>query len=171
MKKPNADRQALHVEADPAFQRRTWLIQRIGWGLFAMLILAALAGLFGSGPLSRTESGAPESGLQVEYDRFARLHAPTTVVIRADRRPARGDDLAIVLSGAMHREFELSSTMPPSDGASVAPDSAILTFRTDRQSGELTIVLHVKPQQVGMAASRIGIAGGPTHTIRQWIYP
>ena len=162
---------ALQTEADLGVQRRTWRIQRIGWVVFAVLVVAALAGLFGSGPLSKTEAGSQTSGLRVEYERFARLHAPTDLVIRANRRLARNDELAIVLSGDALDGLELQSTMPPPDGTAVVPDAVVLHFRTDRQPGELKIVLHAKPRQVGLLNAQIAVRDGPAHAIRQWIYP
>jgi hypothetical protein len=161
----------LQIDAALAYQERTWRVQRIGWAIFAVLIVLGLIGLFGPGPLSSTTVGASADGLRIDYDRFARLHAPTTLVIHADRRVARGDELGIVLSGDAIRALELVATTPPADGTSVAPDGAILRFKADRQPGELTIVLYAKPQQAGPLTSRIGVAGGPAHTIRQWIYP
>ena len=162
---------SLEIEINPAFQRRSWRVQRVGWMVFAALAFAALAGLFGAGPLSNAEAGSQASGLRIEYERFARLHAPTNLVIRTDRRLARNDELAVVLSGAALRGLELPSTMPPPDGTSVAPEAVILRFRTDRQPGELTVVLHAKPRQMGLLTTQVGLRDGPTHAIRQWIYP
>jgi hypothetical protein len=162
---------ALKTEADLGVQRRTWRIQRIGWVIFAVLVIAALAGLFGSGPLSNAEAGSEASGLRIEYERFARLHAPTDLIIRVDRRLAGNDEVAIGLSGDIIEGLELPSTMPPPDGAAVAPDAVVLRFRADRQPGELKIVLHAKPRQMGALDARVAVRGGPSHAIRQWIYP
>jgi hypothetical protein len=162
---------ALQTEADLGFQRRTWRVQRVGWIVFLIVVVVALAGLFGSGPLSRSEAGSHASGLRIEYERFARLHAPTTLVIRADRRLARNDELPVVISGSAIQGLELPSTMPPPDGTGVAPDAVVLRFRTDRQPGELTVVLHAKPQQAGLLVTQIGVGEGPAHAVRQWIYP
>lgn len=146
-------------------------MQRIGWGVFAALIVAALAGLLGSGPLSSTTVGAPESGLQITYERFARRHAPTAIEIRADRRLAQGGELSLALSGDAVRGMELPSSMPPPEGASVVPDGIVLHFRTDDRPGELTVVLHAKPQQAGIMGSRVTVIGGPAQAISQWVYP
>lgn len=170
-RKPPQDNGELQIDVALAYQERTWRLQRIGWGVFIALIIAALAGLFGAGPLSSTRAGTPTDGLQVEYERIARLNAPTTIVVRADRRLARGDELGVTLSGDMVRGLAMESSMPPADGATVLPDGVVLRFKAGRQPGELTIVLQAKPQRVGRLSSGIGVAGGPAHTIRQWIHP
>ena len=60
-------------------QDRPWELraQRLGWGVFLLLILAALAGLLGHGPFSRTQAGDAASALRVAYNRFERYQGPT----------------------------------------------------------------------------------------------
>jgi hypothetical protein len=40
------------IDEDLNFQRREWKIQRAGWVTMALVIIAALLGVFGAGPLS-----------------------------------------------------------------------------------------------------------------------
>jgi hypothetical protein len=168
---PAQDGPELQINADPVYQARTWRVQRIGWGVFVVLIIGGLTGLFGSGPLGRATVGSPGEGFAADYDRFARVHASSTLVMQIDRRLSRNDEIGIVLSGDIVRAIEIESTTPPVDGTSLNPAGAVLRFRTDRQPGELTVVLYAKPQRAGVLASRIGVHGGPLHEIRQWTYP
>ncbi len=69
--------------AQEAFQRREWLVQRIGWTLLAACLAAACVGVFGDGPVARQTSGAGE--VHVELDRFARRHSPTQWSISVKR--------------------------------------------------------------------------------------
>lgn len=66
----------IELPADEPFQRVEWLIQRAGWLLWAVVLLAGLLGLFGSGVLSNATAVSPESGIQVSYQRFLRYHQP-----------------------------------------------------------------------------------------------
>jgi hypothetical protein len=168
---PAHDRAGLQIDADLAYQERTWRVQRIAWGIFVVLIIGGLSGLLGSGPLSHSSAGSPGDGFTVDYDRLARAHASTTLVMHIDRRLSRNDEVGIVLSGDAVRTIEFESTTPPADGTSLNPAGAVLRFRTDRQPGELTVILYAKPRQMGALTSRIGVQGGPVHEIRQWIYP
>jgi hypothetical protein len=168
---PPQDRTGLQIDEDPAFQARSWRVQRVGWGVFVVLIIGGLCGLFGSGPLSRATAGSAGDGFEVEYDRFARAHAAATFVIHVNRRLARNDELGILLAGDVIDAIELESSTPPADGTRVTPDGAVLRFKTDRQAGTLTIVLYAKPRRPGALTSRIRVEGGPAHDIRQFVYP
>ena len=57
------------------FQRREWRAQQIGWIALGLFLAAALAGLFGGGPLSSARASDPGGGLTVDYQRFVRAGA------------------------------------------------------------------------------------------------
>jgi hypothetical protein len=86
----------MEIETDLEFQRRVWRVPRVGWLIIGAAVVAALLGLFGTGPLSRASTDG--GGLTVEYDRFARreqTHAappcPAAIEVRCagfDCRPA-----------------------------------------------------------------------------------
>jgi hypothetical protein len=69
----------LQIDEDPDAQRRHWIAERVGWTVITLVILAALLGLFGSGWLSEASVGTPEGALRLEYSRFGRFLAPTTL--------------------------------------------------------------------------------------------
>jgi len=48
------------------FQRRSWIVQRIGWAIFALVILLAALGLFGDGVLSDAQAGQKEGAVWLD---------------------------------------------------------------------------------------------------------
>jgi len=63
----------LQINEDMEFQRRSWIVQRVGWLVFALVILLAALGLFGDGILSDAKAGQEEGALWLEYPRFKRF--------------------------------------------------------------------------------------------------
>jgi hypothetical protein len=61
-------------DADVKFQRYVWTAQRVGWIIIGLVVAAAMAGLFGTGPLSRASAQGP--GVQIDYERFGRWQQP-----------------------------------------------------------------------------------------------
>jgi len=47
----------LEIDEDLSFQRREWRVQRGGWVVMAVLILLALLGLTGRGPIRQPTAG------------------------------------------------------------------------------------------------------------------
>ncbi|MDQ6718742.1 MAG: hypothetical protein M3Z17_10420 [Gemmatimonadota bacterium] len=51
------DSDTLGIAEDMNFQRRTWMVQRVGWAIMILVCIAALFGVFGKGPLSNGHFG------------------------------------------------------------------------------------------------------------------
>src|SRR5688572_9502629 len=60
-------------EANETERRRTRLIHYVGSGVFVLILIAALAGLFGKGPLSKATARARDDSVRAEYSRFIRF--------------------------------------------------------------------------------------------------
>jgi hypothetical protein len=60
----------LQLDENLRHHKKGFIIQKIGWAILYLALILALAGLFGSGPLSnRTQS---QNGISVQYERFMR---------------------------------------------------------------------------------------------------
>lgn len=71
---------SLELEDDIGLHKKGWLIQAIGWSIFFIILLLAVAGLFGTGPLSYTTIS--QNSDQIEYERFLRFESESEMVIR-----------------------------------------------------------------------------------------
>lgn len=100
----------LEVDQDLAFERKSWAAQRIGWGVMTLAIVAALAGLLGSGPASRTRAETPDGAIAVEYDRFVRANAPTDLDVSVGRGAIRDGVVRLGSTGGTSPRSSGSST-------------------------------------------------------------
>ena len=92
------------------FQRRAWMFQRASWVAIALIVAAAMAGLFGSGALAKARVEA--SGLEIEYERFLRRHVPAELVIRV-RAVATSSAFRLRIDNAYLRRVETGDIVPP----------------------------------------------------------
>ncbi|HEV2128712.1 MAG TPA: hypothetical protein VGR22_08850, partial [Thermomicrobiales bacterium] len=83
----------LEVDEDIEFQEREWKVQRVGWALMLVVIVLALVGLFGTGPLSAVEREADDGTLVLEYQRFVRHGGRTTFSIAAAGSQAENGEI------------------------------------------------------------------------------
>jgi hypothetical protein len=80
-------------QEDEATNDREWNVQVAGRVVLGLAVLAALAGLFGAGPLSWSSEAAGDGSIEVEYKRFARSGGPAdlslSVPVSGANREAR----------------------------------------------------------------------------------
>jgi hypothetical protein len=161
----------LEIDQDLAFLRRSWRVQRAGWlGMVAVLVLA-LAGLLGSGPLSRQEVSLPGL-LRVEYQRFARYEAPQTLTVRLEPAATRTGEVRLWVDRRYLDESKVETIMPPPSRVEAATDRLVYVFRMSRPGEPATIVLELQSRQIGPISGRIGLEGAEAVApFRQLVYP
>ncbi|MCC2642374.1 MAG: hypothetical protein K0S45_2787 [Nitrospira sp.] len=104
--------QDLEFEQDLPFQFQAWRLQRVGWGLLALILLAASVGLFGHGMLADATVHDSLEVLKVDYQRFLRYDTPTFFTITLPA-PARTDDsVRVQLHDQYLKDVTLHEVMP-----------------------------------------------------------
>jgi hypothetical protein len=151
------------IREDMHFQRRTWLIERIGWTLLGLIILAALAGLFGYGPASHATLQSGD--LRASYERFQRVTKLAKYTFHLG-----GSDVEreLVLGPAFQAGYEISDIQPHPLDSSGGPDGLTLRFGT--ASGDLTVVIWAHPRRTGSVTIPIS-SGNEGETLWSFVYP
>jgi hypothetical protein len=160
----------LEIEKDPALQARFWRIQRIGWVVIAVLIVAAMGGMFAGGPLSWAAASDPGNRLRVEYERFMRQDA--SYRLRVLIAPHTGRVVDLHIGSAFLDAVRIEDIAPQPRSHAVAGDGHVLRFRTAGEEAEpAAVTLTVQPERVGIVSGAIGIAGEPPAQFTQFVYP
>lgn len=71
----------LQIDEDIRVEQRAWTAERFGWVGIAAVIVLALLGLFGPGPLSHESVESPDASLHVDYNRFIRMGGTTSIEV------------------------------------------------------------------------------------------
>jgi hypothetical protein len=154
----NAD--GLQLAQDPEFQRREWRLQRIGWWALALFVVAAAAGLFGDGPLSRAHAATSDARLTIDYERFLRAGAAMRLMIVV--QPSTPAPITVRLPRAYLDGLRLARITPEPAAITLLNDVAELVFAN--ASGErLTIVVDAEPVGRGRLRGRIDTDAGSLH--------
>ncbi len=152
----------MEIDADVGFQRRVWAVQRIGWFFFAVLIVTALLGFFGSGPASR--AAVQGSGLEVEYERFARFQNRTKIRLAFFTT----GETKVQLSRGYLDSVEIEQVAPEPIAVEVADDWLIYQFSG---RGHVIVTFHLKPERLGSLAGQARLAEIQPVEFHQFIYP
>ena len=91
--------------------------------LWALILVAALLGLFGTGPLS--DARTADGPLQAEYERFTRFGTTTELSIEPGGGEGRTN---IAISRAYLHDMVIDDIQPQPEGQTVLPDRIVYTF-------------------------------------------
>lgn len=156
----------LQLEERRGFQERFWRVQRWAWAGFGLVVLAALAGLTGSGgPLSRAtlELGAGS----IDYPSVARWQAADSLTLQlAPGRAGR----TLLLSSGFAESFEIETVHPAPLLWESGADGHRMRFAVDA-GAPVTIHLHVRPLKPGLTEATASLDGGPAPRMRFIVLP
>jgi hypothetical protein len=155
------------IREDMAFQRRSWVAERIGWAAMGLVLLAALTGVFALGPLARTSASTSDGGLVVDHARFVHKTARTWFTIRV-APPAR--EILVRLSPQFPASFDIESMEPRPLRSSAGAQGIELVFAPSRDGG-LAVHIGARPKRFGFASISIEAEGRGKVELTQLIYP
>jgi hypothetical protein len=142
----------------PAAQRRSWRIQRTAWMLMGILLVVALAGGLGQGPLSHALVRSADGRLEIRYDRIWRVNSPQTLDVRVDagesKRPSLLLDLPFLTKTTLER------VTPAPEATQVGAAGHRLVFASS-DGGPLFIRLQLSARALGRLRARLSAADGP----------
>lgn len=160
----------LDINQDLPFQRRTWRVQRIGWGVLAVVLTGAACGLFGNGPLSRSLADAPALHFRVEYERLNRYHSPQALRLHLKDGGAVDAPFTVWLSDDYATRVKIGQISPAPVEVHRSGGGLSYRFHIDPSPGG-QIIFHLEAEVVGPLTGFIGFDSAHTVRIAQWIYP
>lgn len=162
-------RSGLQISEDMAFQRRTWLVERIVWILLGLVLIAALLGFFGGGgPAASAETSTEDGNLSMQYERFLRLESPTQ--LRVVARPF-GTTLRLWLERDYVEAIEITSIVPEPHRVEAAEDRYTFEFPLTASAETATVFFYIEPRKAWNLTGRLGLDGGAELMLRQLVYP
>jgi hypothetical protein len=162
----------LELEENLRFQQREWRVQRLGWWLLSLFVLAAALGLFGHGPLSRGRAGDRSAPIRVQYERFVRLGASSRITLQVlSPVQAAGRERVLRINREYFDRVRFERVIPEPTTVDVGPVDALLHFAAPvADTGPWTIVLEVEPLRAGRLVAVFGGGDGPALTVTQFAY-
>lgn len=160
----------LQIDENMEFQRRSWIIQRVGWAIFTLVILLAALGLFGDGVLSNAQAGQPDGGFWLEYPRFERFEDEFRMKVHAGEGAAAEREIRIQLNQRYLDAIEVNHISPEPDSEIKDADGVTYVFKTDRSS-RFTAHFYMLPRKVGPLSGTFRLQNGDRVDFSQFIYP
>jgi len=167
----NAGLSNLEINQALDFQRRRQLVERVGWIAMALVVLAALVGLFGPGLLSAARAGETDGPLWMEYNRFARLQAPQTLRAHLGPDAAKNGEARVWLDREYLQSVQVQQVTPQPALVVAGPDRLTYVFEVDGTEQPTAVTFNVLPDSFGPLRGRVGLEGGGSFGFTQFVYP
>ncbi len=153
---------------EPAFLRKELVFQRAGWGLVVLILLGAVAGLFGTGPLSATKSTG--DGVSVEYERFIRHKGQAEIVVTLGAAAVADGSATVHVSQNLVDDMRIDDIQPEPASVVSTGDDVSFTFEANADSPP-TLTFRYRPEAMGATSGSIRTDAAGTADIWQLAYP
>jgi hypothetical protein len=165
-----AKSEKLELEEHEAFQRAEWRVQRVGWVVWGLVVLAAMMGLIGPGPLSSRELSSPDGTLTVAFDRF--LHYSQGAELDFVARPKEETGpLSLHVSQSLLDGMQIVRIEPEPAERKLAGDGVVYVFARHAPAGDYEITFHIQYEHFGEHTGRIAVGGHEPALLSQFIFP
>lgn len=161
----------LEITQDLAVQHRTWVIQRMGWAAMALIIMAALAGLFGGGPLARMAAVDDQQLVSLEYDRFSRYEGELLLKLELFPQATKTQRVTVKFDRTYWTSHVIEQIDPEPVTSSTSFDGFLYTFQVHSQNAPATIIVRLRPEYLGSLDGHIRINEQGSLTFHQFVFP
>jgi len=148
------------------FQRREWVAQRVAWIFTGLILVAAMVGVFGRGPLAH-RIGA-NAALEFEYDWLTRVHSQSTWKLTPRAAPVDGR-YRVALDANWAQFFHIQDIHPAPESTRLASGSWEYEFAADGK--DVPIIFHIEPRRSGHIEGSIQLNDEPPLAVSSFIYP
>ena len=160
----------VEVGFDADFEVRWARAETISHGVMVLVVLVALTGLLGHGPLSHETIWAPDGRVAVDFEPLARFGTSTQVTLHLSSQPGILDRVPVVLSSSVVEPMGLQQIIPTPVISRAAGRELAYSFDISpgKDSGLVRFVF--KPGVVG-PINLYAKVGQDTVSWTQWILP
>jgi hypothetical protein len=161
---------SLEIPQDLEFTRRSWTFERIGWVGLALVLVAGILGLLGSGLFSAATAGEIGDPLRVRFERFGHFESDGQLTV--EFRPRVRDGLAeLWIEDTYLNRVEIRDILPRPVRTELRQDRKVYFFPIDEGSDTVQVRIDLTYKKAGRIVGKIGTADAPAVEIRQFIYP
>lgn len=159
----------LEIGQHEPFQQREWRLERVGWTIIAVLIIAGLAGLLGPGPFSWATSRSDAGLVTVEYQRVTHHEADDAITLTFPAEAVQDGMVTVEVTGSWVAGVDLQGISPePSDQMAV-PEGRALTIPVE-QAGDTEVHLTFQAQGYGTLSAEMAV-GDDSASFTQLVLP
>ena len=159
----------LEIQEDLPFQYRHWRRQRVGWWGIACVLAAALLGLFGHHPLSRTTTQTKNGMLVMTYDRFGRAASDAELILSVASSSQEAGTFRVWFDSDYLDAARVVSISPLPLRGEARQGGHDFVIQTD--GGPSTVLFSIQFQRFGIIRGRVRVNDGDAVPITHLVWP
>lgn len=156
----------IEINEEPDHRRRAEKVRTAGRILVALLLVAALAGAFGGGPLS--EGVIESAGLRLEYQRIARFNSPEKLKLHI---PAPSEEIRLHIDSQFLESIDIERIDPEPKEMELMRTGQIWIFPVQDTNSPVSISIDYRPDGFGKTSGQIEIEGRGALAFKQFYFP
>ena len=157
------------IDEDIRHSEREWRIERAGWIVMGLVMVAGVLGLLGNGPLSARSATDATGRFTVRYDRFERAHARSELRFEIVPPAVSSGPLRVWIDRRYLDGIRVVSMDPEPERFEVSSDRMVYTYSA--AGSPVSINIDCEFEECGSYQGRAGIPGGPEVAWKQFAYP
>jgi hypothetical protein len=162
--------ESLEVAEDLSYQEKEWTVERVGWILMAGLVLLALVGLFGDGPVSSAIRRSQE-GFQISYERFDRQMKSSQISLQLPAEAVQEGQIKFWIDRQYLEGVQIEDISPEPESVEVSGERLVYTVQVTDVGQPVTVKLDVRLQKSGLVEGKAGLEGGDPVSFSQFVFP
>lgn len=160
----------LQLHQDSHYQKWDWRLQRVGWGIWAAVLVAAVLGAFGTSD-HRSLRTSPDQSLNIHYDRLVHLNQPLELNIKVRARASTNREFKLHVSQPFLKDIALDRIQPEPLRSDVGREGITWYFHLQPGEDEGEILIHYEYESWGSKQIRVERDGEVTVELSQFVYP
>lgn len=129
------------VGEDLDFQRRWWRFENAVWIFFGVILALDLAGLFGRGPVAKTQRHTADGTIDVHYERIERTGTPSSMRVEFGPGAIHDGKVRLYVSESMVKELGTQRVVPAPLETAIGGGGLTYTFPATNQPASIEFSL------------------------------
>lgn len=157
------------VSEDISFEKMEWIVERTGWTVIILLLIASIAGLTGPGPVSKAEYRG--NYLTIDYNRYERRQSPGKIKISYNQPLYQTAGLTLRIGREFVDNVEIKRIDPEPERTSLMGAAYVYEFSAHNSPAGSGISILYEAESAGDMKFNISVPGKEQVQLSQFIFP
>ena len=146
-----------------------WRVERAGWVIIALILLTALLGGLGNGPLAHASRSA--GAARLDFDRIVRHGSPVELRLAAGADAMRNGRILVSFDSAFSETASVRHIQPAPVASSNTASRLTFEFSVPDGATESTIVFALEHRRIGRIGGRLTVQEDIHLPFHQFVLP